>query len=52
MGLVVEVKRPDPLKYSLVGDLVVIKLDNGELITLSANMVELVTRRHSRKFPI
>ena len=51
MGLVVEVKRPDPLKYSLVGDVVVIKLDNGELITLSANMVELVTRRHSRKFP-
>lgn len=52
MGLVVEVKQRDPKRYSLVGDVLVIKLDNGELITLSENMVELVTRRHSLDFPI
>ena len=51
MGLVVEVKKPRTGKYSLVGECVVIKLDNGELITLSANMVELIKRPEPRMLP-
>ena len=52
MGLVVEVKRPDQGRYSLVGECIVIKLNNGELITLSENMVELVKKQHSRTTPL
>lgn len=49
MGLIVEVKHPTSGSWSLVGECVVVKLENGELITLSANMVELVGRRHPQQ---
>lgn len=44
MGLIVEVK-PAKSGWSLIGDVVVVKLENDELITLSANMVELVKKQ-------
>jgi len=42
MGLVVEVKPVPAGSWTLVGEVVIIKLENDELITLSANMVELI----------
>jgi len=44
MGLVVEVK-PAKSGWSLIGDVVVVKLENDELITLSANMIELIKKQ-------